>query len=1073
MAFWPLFLALATFALQLLLMPKPQNAKPAALEDFNLPTAEEGREIPVLFGTRVLKGPNVTWYGNLRVSPIKGKRRYGLFGPKQVIGYEYYLGIHMVLCHGCADYISEINVGNKRIFTGYHHGGAGLLGPEYINRANLFGGSGTGGEGGIRGWIDVELGALDQPQNAYLVSKLGSTISAHRGVVGVVLNQVYLGTSPYIKPWEFVTQRILKTSACEDQWYKAKARIARGPLHPTSVHFAFDRSSSMFGIDTVPSKPRAIGEQVAFVDTLKVLQFQLQQDEDFRLDILISLFGVGNPSSYLELQEISFINASEADIDECIAFINGIRFGGNTEMHLATDRAATWFEQTRLDKELVERLFILVTDGQPNAYSPQRNAQEEVDFIFTNPVWADIYDLYSGDFSVEHDTAVSCHIVNFALDDITYSLQLDNTTIDGVPIIDWNDVSGLTEIITFPFVGKYADMNPAHIIRECLTDPVWGMGYNASDIDDDSFTLAADALYDEFFGLTLLWQREEEIGEFVSTVLAHIDAYCYTSISTGKFVLRLIRDDYDGAAIPVLTEDDIVSWVELDRRQPSEVINTVVLKFFDKERHEDGSLTVHNQAQIAQVNGIISTTKNYPGIGWPRLASRVGLRDLKSLGAGLITGTINTKRTTETFNPADAFRIHAPRHGLFGEVFRVVESKRGDGRSNTITLKIIQDVFSLGGFEDVIVATGAGGWVDPSNDPDPVTVRLVDEMSYRDFVIMLGITDVTSALAADPDVGMLGASGVAPTSDAVDAIVAIDEGAGYVELPEYLNFAPGANLSAALAADDTTVLLTNDFDLDTIDVGSIAAFVGLPPAAPSEPYPVSAIHVEYIRVDAVDTVASTMTISRGCLDTVPSPYVVGTGVIVFEDFIFTDLDLRSASASFPSIDVKLKTLTGQGALSEEAAPVDTVVFNSRALRPYRPADVQINGVGSGIPELGGVNPIPVTWARRNRLTESTTSPLIWADGDVAPEAGQTTTVELKDFYGAILHTYSGAAGTLQNVDPADFAGEVEGYINVYSVRDGYDSWQSYELPVFVESLNLLLEDGDRLLMEDGSPIRLG
>lgn len=59
-----------SFAMQ----PKPQNAKPAGLGDFKVPTAEVGREIPVLFGTRNLDGPNVVWYGDFASSPVRKKQ---------------------------------------------------------------------------------------------------------------------------------------------------------------------------------------------------------------------------------------------------------------------------------------------------------------------------------------------------------------------------------------------------------------------------------------------------------------------------------------------------------------------------------------------------------------------------------------------------------------------------------------------------------------------------------------------------------------------------------------------------------------------------------------------------------------------------------------------------------------------------------------------------------------------------------------------------------------------------------------------------------------------------------------
>ncbi len=55
------------------MMPKPQSQPPAGLGDIQAPTAEEGREIPVLFGTRDINGPNVVWYGDLRTVAIRKK----------------------------------------------------------------------------------------------------------------------------------------------------------------------------------------------------------------------------------------------------------------------------------------------------------------------------------------------------------------------------------------------------------------------------------------------------------------------------------------------------------------------------------------------------------------------------------------------------------------------------------------------------------------------------------------------------------------------------------------------------------------------------------------------------------------------------------------------------------------------------------------------------------------------------------------------------------------------------------------------------------------------------------------
>lgn len=53
------------------LAPKPPAPPPPALDDFQVPTAEEGRPVPVVFGETWITGPNVLWYGDLATDPIR------------------------------------------------------------------------------------------------------------------------------------------------------------------------------------------------------------------------------------------------------------------------------------------------------------------------------------------------------------------------------------------------------------------------------------------------------------------------------------------------------------------------------------------------------------------------------------------------------------------------------------------------------------------------------------------------------------------------------------------------------------------------------------------------------------------------------------------------------------------------------------------------------------------------------------------------------------------------------------------------------------------------------------------
>lgn len=70
---WYVAVFIVALVVSYAMMPKPQSQPPAGLGDVKAPTAEEGREIPVVFGTRDIDGPNVVWYGDLNVTAIKKK----------------------------------------------------------------------------------------------------------------------------------------------------------------------------------------------------------------------------------------------------------------------------------------------------------------------------------------------------------------------------------------------------------------------------------------------------------------------------------------------------------------------------------------------------------------------------------------------------------------------------------------------------------------------------------------------------------------------------------------------------------------------------------------------------------------------------------------------------------------------------------------------------------------------------------------------------------------------------------------------------------------------------------------
>ena len=71
---WNVAMLVVSLAISYLTRPRPArmpDQRPPGIGTVTAPTADPGREIPVIFGTRWITGPNVVWYGDLRTEPIE------------------------------------------------------------------------------------------------------------------------------------------------------------------------------------------------------------------------------------------------------------------------------------------------------------------------------------------------------------------------------------------------------------------------------------------------------------------------------------------------------------------------------------------------------------------------------------------------------------------------------------------------------------------------------------------------------------------------------------------------------------------------------------------------------------------------------------------------------------------------------------------------------------------------------------------------------------------------------------------------------------------------------------------
>ncbi len=127
----------------------------------------------------------------------------------QTVGYRYRMGLHLALCQGPVDAVQEIQMGDRTAWGDADRAplstGHGLTSLS-INKPTLFGGDER--EGGVVGTIDVLSGHAGQGRNDYLMSRLGSSIPASRGVLSLVARKIlFAANNPYIKPWAVRVRR--------------------------------------------------------------------------------------------------------------------------------------------------------------------------------------------------------------------------------------------------------------------------------------------------------------------------------------------------------------------------------------------------------------------------------------------------------------------------------------------------------------------------------------------------------------------------------------------------------------------------------------------------------------------------------------------------------------------------------------------------------------------------------------------------------------------------------------------------------------------------------------------------
>ena len=464
------------------------------------------------------------------------------------------------------------------------------------------------------------------------------------------------------------------------------------------------------------------------------------------------------------------------------------------------------------------------------------------------------------------------------------------------------------------------DMNPAHILYECITDPVFGMGYSASDIDDAAFRAAADTLHAENMGMSMLWDKTSKIEDFIETVVSHIDGILYVDTKTGLFKLTLVREDNNFANRKKLDESNVLKITNFKRPSVGELISAVSVKYSAGESDTVRVTTVHNLALADQI-GIVASTRDYTGFTDEGNARRAAERDLRALSTPLASCTIYCNRKASDINIGQIFDLTWPRDGIGNLTMRAVNIEYGTLENGMVKIMAVQDAFS---FKSQLFTPPVDKWDEEQKRVTDITDPILFELPFAEpnfSKYNQGLSQI-AALASKRT-----GSNLAETKFKLIDTASPDQ------TQAILRYATTTEIVDPVKPWDTKITIPGGIDFRR-----------------SERYPRLALLGNEIVACTSEFTTTTPTIERGCYDTMPKEWPAGTKLHIFHESSdyerFESIIAKSNANPNYRYNFKFVPMSDHHQYIYDAQnnPIVSITTNNRYARPRPPKFVEINSM---------------------------------------------------------------------------------------------------------------------------------
>jgi len=907
----------------------------------------------------------------------------------QVVGYRYYAKFAAFIGNRIEKLIA-INFDNR----GWHVRRPGEPEPNLaVSAPNLYGEN----EGGVVGVIDVFIGHPDQqPSEAY--QQYLPLVSGYPYQSYLVFRSgannggFYLGNSGYMKEMLLWVKRTRVRNDGRGQWYGV-----RGDGAVVCEIGAYD------------SKDPITIENPLFAPWLYETKTYKNNE------IIFNYTDSGSKSLNKLPQELFKVTGSGADS------------AGNTR----NDITLSAFLNAKLPYDVVFKInFEIIVSGIDRFFGVTKGEvlSEKYDFIEDLPINnalnnEGVRKKYSAEIIVStkffnefefNVKAIGAHPYQYYTGvDVVYAIQASMLNV--VFEVYSNKIQS-------PFSNGAYDINPIHKIREILTDDT-AMGKPESDVSDANFMKAADRIYDE--GLGISWAIDEKSCiDAIEELCYHIEAGIRVNRQTGLYEMVLFRDDWFAEdEIHTITENKIKD-LSLEVMNSDDIVNQLNVTYYDRQRIKNSTFSVYENGSILTMGHANAESVEFPYFMNMRNAEIVANWKLKQFSTPAWSGSFTTGwKEARKWNRYDLIRLPWSKKWEGTILVRIMKINLGNGTDNTVTIDF-EEVIPYSGEMNTSIVVDAP--VDSGPQPPQPSANTIFEAPYYLTVLRAGQTNTDLELSNNPDIGYVAAIAAKPQNNSLNALLYTDGGVGEFEQVSRLDYCD------ILQLDQPIIETTSSFTV-TGSLTQIANSNNL-----------ILLNDELMGFVSFDDATKVLTVKRGVLDTVPKKHSSGSL------FVFDLPDVAFDSTQYAQSEVvEAQVLTTTPSGVQELTAGTEVEIQARAIRPYPPANVKINGE-YWLEEIE--TDFIITWVDRNRLQQTGGTPLSWFDNGVAIEPGTQTHLILTQLDGnqiELATSNANVTGATSYTMPISAMQADTRFVKITlkTLRDGYECLQPFEYTV--------------------------